>query len=165
MLSVSTECTSIYVAELTTAKLMSKKSVLACFLAYFNCPFFFFERDYTHSSPERPERYLNFRIVSYGNRTKKREENKRNENWASKQHKHQPHIAIYRCWFGWMFFDHPHVVVIDRLLCIQLLCIALLCPFLKYFKLLFVFVLIYSVPIWFRFLPQPSRSQSYDKML
>lgn len=40
------------------------KKLLRCFLVYFNCPFVvFFQRDYTHSSPERPECYLKFHFA------------------------------------------------------------------------------------------------------
>lgn len=122
MFRFPTKCTSIYDVESDTRKWKSKVCTrILLFFAYILIAhvFFVFECEYTHLSFERP---MNLCTVLHGVRTQ-RNENKRN--WASKD-KHQPLTAIYRCWFGWMFFDHPHIVVIDRLLCIQLLyCVAL----------------------------------------
>lgn len=125
-LSVSMKATSIYFGNIDDQKQKIKVERVTLLLAYFNCPFL--GARYTHSSPKRPECYLNF-FVPFCMKNKK---------WSNTKYIYQPHTAMYRRRFGWMFFDHPHIVVIDRLLCIQLLyCVTL--PIFKHFELLLAF--------------------------
>lgn len=65
---------------------------------------------------------------------------------ATQKRIYQPHTRVFRRRFGWTFFDHPHIVVIDRLLFIQLF-VVLRCfahfffNILSFFRFLFSFIL------------------------